>query len=185
MEYRTREEMHKAHLERRRRMAEAAERYRLSKLTPPKPKFIELPQSPLLPEVKVVTQPKPLTNDEVNKILSKYKLVASIGIATRPYKSNTLREFTQDVCRRHGISEAEIFSRRRHKKIVHARWELWYLIRKNLNLSYPQIGVRCGGVDHTTVIYGVAEYEKILAQREKDMVKPEIHIDENELIGLS
>jgi len=164
MEYRTRQEMYEAHKARRRRMAEAAERYRLSKLPPPPPPKVEIPQSPLLPDVKVLTNPKPISEKEIDQILSKYRLVATIGISDYPYRSQTIKEFVKDVCRRHRLSEEELWSRSRKTRPKEARWELWYLIRKNLQLSLPHIGQRCGGYDHTTVMHGIRRWEEILAK---------------------
>jgi hypothetical protein len=198
MEYRTREEMHKAHIERRRRMAEAARKFEESR----KPK-VNLQNSTISNAPVEIKKPEPINQSdphpilpsliqthEINALMSKYRLVASFGISDGPYKSETLKEFVKDVCRRHRLTLAELYSRRRTKAIKEARWELWYLVRAHLNLSYPHIGARCGGYDHTTVMHGVNAWKKIKDQREAEAkLQAEVEAQKNleliDIVGLS
>jgi chromosomal replication initiator protein len=55
----------------------------------------------------------------------------------------------------HGIKVSELKSARKHKNIVLPRQIAMYLIRHMTLLSFPDIGARFGGKDHTTVMHAV------------------------------
>ena len=51
-----------------------------------------------------------------------------------------------------------MYEKTRRKEIVHARQVIMFMLREDFNESYPSIGAKLGGKDHTTVIHS---YEKI------------------------
>ena len=51
-----------------------------------------------------------------------------------------------------------MYEKTRKKEIVKPRQIVMYLLREDFNTSYPYIGQKLGGRDHTTVIHA---YEKI------------------------
>jgi chromosomal replication initiator protein len=51
-----------------------------------------------------------------------------------------------------------IYEKTRRKEVVHVRQIIMYILREDFNLSFPFIGQKMGGKDHTTVIHS---YEKI------------------------
>jgi hypothetical protein len=63
------------------------------------------------------------------------------------------------VSRHFGLTFAELRSHRRLKRIVHARWVLWWLSHK-LGISFMEIGRRTGGFDHATVMLGLRNVEQ-------------------------
>ncbi len=56
------------------------------------------------------------------------------------------------------VSPEELIVKGRKKEVVHPRQVAMYLLRKELNMSYPGIGKYFGGRDHTTALHA---YEKI------------------------
>lgn len=60
-----------------------------------------------------------------------------------------------EVAGKHGVTVSAIESRRRSKKLVPARQECMYRIRVELGYSMPHIGKLMGGMDNTTVLYGI------------------------------
>jgi chromosomal replication initiator protein len=56
------------------------------------------------------------------------------------------------------IKIEEITNRSRKKKVVKPRQIAFYLLRSDIEMSYPEIGKFMGGRDHSTAIYA---YEKI------------------------
>lgn len=64
-----------------------------------------------------------------------------------------------EVCDKHRISFNEIISPRRDRRIVAARHEAFWRCRGETILSYPQIGMKFGGRDHSTVLHGIRAYE--------------------------
>ncbi len=58
------------------------------------------------------------------------------------------------VAKVYNISLNELISRRRHKRLSHARHIVMYIAKELTNASYPQIARHLGGMDHTTVMHG-------------------------------
>jgi len=63
-----------------------------------------------------------------------------------------------EVSEKHGVSFEDMKSKSHVKRLVDARSEAYFRIRTETKLSYPQIGRRFGGRDHTTVIHGVRRF---------------------------
>jgi chromosomal replication initiator protein len=76
----------------------------------------------------------------------------------RARKKTTVTHLIRIVAEFYGISEKDIFEQTRKKQIVLPRQVAMYLLREDFNGSYPYIGEKFGGKDHTTVIHA---YEKI------------------------
>ncbi len=60
------------------------------------------------------------------------------------------------------VKKEEIIGRCRKKKIIKPRQLAIYLLRTELNLSFPEIGKAVGGRDHSTAIYACGKIEKEL-----------------------
>jgi chromosomal replication initiator protein len=73
-------------------------------------------------------------------------------------KKTTITHLIKVVAEFYNISEKDIFEQTRKKQIVLPRQIAMYLLREDFNSSYPYIGEKFGGKDHTTVIHA---YEKI------------------------
>ena len=58
----------------------------------------------------------------------------------------------------YGIDEESIYEKTRRREVVRPRQIIMYILREDFNISYPTIGTKLGGRDHTTVIHS---YEKI------------------------
>lgn len=59
------------------------------------------------------------------------------------------------VADKYDVTVSEIESRRKSKTLVLARQECMYRMRTDLGYGLPRIGRLLGGLDHTTVIYGI------------------------------
>ncbi|MEA2077515.1 MAG: chromosomal replication initiator protein DnaA [Candidatus Marinimicrobia bacterium] len=64
------------------------------------------------------------------------------------------------VTRYYKVTENEIIGKGRRKEVALARQVMMYLCREMCNASLKTIGLRLGGRDHTTVMYGVREIGK-------------------------
>jgi len=62
------------------------------------------------------------------------------------------------VCRHYALDTIILKSRQRSQEVALARQVAMYLLKDELDFSFPQIGQVLGGRDHTTVLYG---YQKI------------------------
>ncbi|MEA2092771.1 MAG: chromosomal replication initiator protein DnaA [Patescibacteria group bacterium] len=76
------------------------------------------------------------------------------------------------------INEKDVMGSSRKKEIAKSRQIIIYFLRKELNYSYPYIGKKIGGKDHTTVIYSFSKIEKEI--KINNEIKEEIlHIRES------
>jgi chromosomal replication initiator protein len=78
---------------------------------------------------------------------------------------NAEREITPDavikaVAEHYGVKVSDLRSERKHKVIALPRQVAMFLIRSLTRCSLPDIGLRFGGRDHTTVMYAVKKIEK-------------------------
>jgi hypothetical protein len=71
------------------------------------------------------------------------------------------------VARRFGVTRMDIMSRRKMARLVLPRHVAIYLTKELTPLSLPQIGMRFGGKDHTTILHAVRRMEKIIADDSK------------------
>jgi chromosomal replication initiator protein len=72
---------------------------------------------------------------------------------TRPKKSVSIKEVVKIVSDFYNIEEGSIYEKTRKKEVVKPRQVIMYILREDMNISYPSIGEKLGGRDHTTVIH--------------------------------
>lgn len=81
-----------------------------------------------------------------------------------PSKVVSVKKIIQAVADFYDLKEKEILSSSRKKEIVKPRQVVMYLLREELKSSFPFIGRRCGGKDHTTALHS---YGKVVRELEK------------------
>lgn len=77
---------------------------------------------------------------------------------TKPQKTISIKDVLGVVANYYNIEEKVLYEKTRRKEIVKPRQVIMYILREDFNTSYPYIGQKLGGRDHTTVIHA---YEKI------------------------
>jgi len=80
----------------------------------------------------------------------------------------TIDEIQRTVCQFYRIDRSEMGSKRRARAVVRPRQVAMYLAKVLTPRSYPEIGRKFGGRDHSTVIHAVRLIED-LRQRDADM----------------
>ena len=83
-----------------------------------------------------------------------------------PSKMAAPRKIIQTVAEFYDLKEREILAASRKKEIVRPRQIAMFLLRHELKFSYPLIGKRFGGKDHTTAIYACEKIAKELQESE-------------------
>jgi chromosomal replication initiator protein len=68
-------------------------------------------------------------------------------------KSASVKEVVKTIADFYNIEEGSIYEKTRRKEIVKVRQVVMYILREDFNVSYPLIGQKLGGKDHTTVIH--------------------------------
>ena len=76
----------------------------------------------------------------------------------KPQKAISINDVIKTIANFYNIDERELYQKTRKKEVVKPRQIVMYLLREDFNTSYPYIGQKLGGRDHTTVIHA---YEKI------------------------
>lgn len=88
----------------------------------------------------------------------------------RPSKGVSVEEVVRRIAQYYEVAEKSIYEKTRKKEVVKPRQIIMYILREEFNVSYPSIGEKLGGRDHTTVIHSC---EKI-----KDEVKRSTSLDQ-------
>jgi chromosomal replication initiator protein len=77
-------------------------------------------------------------------------------------KEITIEEIVKTVGAKFSIKISEIKSQKKNKNLVLARQVSMFLAREMTSASFPDIGAKIGGRDHSTVIYAHNKMKKIL-----------------------
>jgi len=88
-----------------------------------------------------------------NKSLSLIEIKTLIKNNIRPKKTVAIKDVVKIIASFYGITEDVIYEKTRRSEIVRARQVAMYILREDFNVSYPLIGQKLGGRDHTTVIH--------------------------------
>ena len=89
---------------------------------------------------------------------------ALLGAALRggPERRITVDEIQKTVADHFNLKQADLLSERRTRSVARPRQIAMYLCKQNTTRSYPDIGRRFGGRDHTTVLHGVRKIEELM-----------------------
>lgn len=90
---------------------------------------------------------------------------ALIKNSMRPQKTLSVKDVVRTVASFYNIEEQLLYEKTRRKDIVKPRQIAMYILREDFATSYPSIGEKLGGRDHTTVIHA---YEKVKGDLKKD-----------------
>jgi chromosomal replication initiator protein len=91
-------------------------------------------------------------------------LVASILALNKEEKLNSFHpdEIIRNVCYFYKVKSTQLKSSKRDAFIVRPRQIAMYLLKKELGLTFVEIGNLLGGRDHTTIMHGVEKVENML-----------------------
>lgn len=84
----------------------------------------------------------------------------SLRSFTRPQKSISVKNVVDKVANFYGIDEESIYEKTRRREVVRPRQVIMYILREDFNISYPTIGTKLGGRDHTTVIHSCEKIKR-------------------------
>ena len=89
-----------------------------------------------------------------------------LGAALRggPERRITVDEIQKTVADHFNLKQADLLSGRRTRSVARPRQIAMYLCKQHTTRSYPDIGRRFGGRDHTTVLHGVRKIEELMPQ---------------------
>ncbi len=84
----------------------------------------------------------------------------SLRSFARPQKTVSVKHIVSKVAEFYGIDEDSIYEKTRRREVVRPRQIIMYLLREDFSVSYPTIGTKLGGRDHTTVIHSCEKIKR-------------------------
>lgn len=85
----------------------------------------------------------------------------------KPSKNVSIQNIVKTISDFYEINEENIYEKTRRKEIVKARQLIMYVLREDFNISYPLIGQKLGGKDHTTVIHSCLKIKNDIKEDQK------------------
>ncbi|MFA6404624.1 MAG: chromosomal replication initiator protein DnaA [Candidatus Paceibacterota bacterium] len=92
------------------------------------------------------------------RVLNLNEIKTILKNSIKPKKMLSVKDVVKTVCTFYNIEEDNIYSKTRKKEVVKPRQVIMYILREDYNISFPSIGDKLGGRDHTTIIHS---YEKV------------------------
>lgn len=107
-----------------------------------------------------------------NRHLTLQEVKSLIKHNEKPKKMISAEDVVHIVSEYYNVEKDHIYKKTRRKEIVKPRQIIMYLLREDFNISYPTIGQKLGGRDHTTVIHSCEKIKNDL--KENNMLLQEI-----------
>jgi len=96
--------------------------------------------------------------DDVKKLL--------LNLINTPRKKTSFKKIIQIISEFYDLDKKELLMNTRRKEIVKPRQIAMFLLREELKESFPSIGRKFGGKDHTTAIYACSKIAKEIEENE-------------------
>jgi len=103
----------------------------------------------------------------VNPTIESVKTVLSDLVVDIQSRSLTPKNIIEAVIKYYDITQKDLLGKGRKQELVKPRQIAVYLMRKELNTSYPSIGQELGGRDHTTAMHAYNKIDKEIKENEK------------------
>jgi len=87
-----------------------------------------------------------------------------VKTSAKPKRNVSVKEVVKIVSDFYSIEEESIYEKTRRKEVIRPRQIIMYLLREDFNISYPSIGQKLGGRDHTTVIHSCEKMKNDLKE---------------------
>ncbi|MGB5811525.1 MAG: chromosomal replication initiator protein DnaA [Polyangiales bacterium] len=84
--------------------------------------------------------------------------------------ATSVEDIQRIACGYFGIRLVDLKSRRRHRAVSFPRMVAMYVCRQRLGTSYPELGERFGGKDHTTVISAVRKIGGLVEAQDEQVL---------------
>ena len=106
----------------------------------------------------------------VNNLMLRGKDISLLEIknfiknSVKPKRVVAVKDVVKIVSDFYNIKEDSIYEKTRHKEVIRPRQIIMYLLREDFSISYPSIGQKLGGRDHTTVIHSCEKIKNDLKE---------------------
>lgn len=114
---------------------------------------------------------KPITIGNVRQIIKNIE---------KPKKNISVKDVVKIISEFYNIDESSIYEKTRKMEIVKPRQVIMFILREDLGISYPSIGEKLGGRDHTTVIHSCEKIKNEMKEnsslfREVEQIRGLLH----------
>ncbi len=92
------------------------------------------------------------------------------GAMPKSETATTVEDIQRAVCDYFSIRLADLKSHRRHRAVSFPRMVAMYLCRQRLGTSFPELGDRFGGKDHTTVMSAVRKIDGLVKLEDSSVI---------------
>lgn len=89
-------------------------------------------------------------------------LQAITKTSVKPKKQVVIKDVIKVITDFYNVDEKSIYEKTRRKEVVRPRQMIMYILREDFEISFPLIGQKLGGRDHTTVIHSCDRVRKEL-----------------------
>jgi chromosomal replication initiator protein len=98
----------------------------------------------------------------------------------KPNRGVSVDEVVRRIAQYYEVAEKSIYEKTRKKEVVKPRQIIMYMLREEFSVSYPSIGEKLGGRDHTTVIHSCEKIKEEIKtntalEQEIDHIRTLIH----------
>lgn len=98
---------------------------------------------------------------EINPALAQ-KALSGNGV---PRRASHPDEIIRTICEFYAVKPTQLKGAKRDAGLVRARQACMYVLKRDVGLTYSEIGNLLGGRDHTTIMYGVDKIENMLSNK--------------------
>lgn len=114
------------------------------------------------------------------KTISLADVRALIKHNVKPSRGVSIDEVVRRIAQYYEVPEKSIYEKTRKKEVVKPRQIIMYMLREEFAVSYPSIGEKLGGRDHTTVIHSCEKIKEEVKtsntlEQELDHIRALIH----------
>jgi chromosomal replication initiator protein len=95
-----------------------------------------------------------------NKILNLNEVKDLVKNSIKQKKLLSYKEVVKIISDFYKIEEESIYEKTRKKEVIKPRQIIMYILREDFSISYPSIGEKLGGRDHTTVIHSCEKIKR-------------------------
>jgi chromosomal replication initiator protein len=95
-----------------------------------------------------------------NKTLSLNEVKDLVKNSIKQKKLLSYKEVVKIIADFYKIEEEMIYEKTRKKEVIKPRQIIMYILREDFSISYPSIGEKLGGRDHTTVIHSCEKIKR-------------------------
>lgn len=95
-----------------------------------------------------------------NRALSLNEIKDLVKNSIKQKKLLSYKEVVKIISDFYKIEEESIYEKTRKKEIIKPRQVIMYILREDFSISYPSIGEKLGGRDHTTVIHSCEKIKR-------------------------